>query len=101
MRCHLLAVEVQESMSDRRITARFVHNPPPTEPKDIPGYLSEILESLSIMVNSTTRNFSPMSKEPPKPTNGDMAFADGDDVHGWDPGSGRGMYYYDNGWVKL
>ena len=30
----------------------------------------------------------------PKPRNGQIAFADGTD---WDPGAGRGVYYWDEG----
>lgn len=37
--------------------------------------------------------------EPPRPTAGYLAFADGTD---WNPGSGRGFYEYrTNSWVKL
>ena len=90
----------QESMSNGRVTARFSHDPPPTEAEQLPGYLSEVFEGLSTLVNSPTRNFAPMNKEPPKPTDGDMAFANGSE-DGWDPGEGRGLYYFDSAWIKL
>lgn len=35
---------------------------------------------------------------PSSPVDGQIAFADGTS---WDPGSGRGMYYYDSGWVAM
>ena len=82
-----------------RQTARFVHDPPPTEAEELPDYLSNTFEGLSTMVNSPTRNYAPMNTEPPKPTDGDMAFANGT---GWEPGDGRGMYFYDNEhWAKF
>lgn len=37
-------------------------------------------------------------KAPHKPRNGLLVFADGTD---WDPGAGRGLYYYDGSWVKF
>jgi hypothetical protein len=88
-------------MSKFRRTARFNFDPPPRDSDELPHYLSDVFSTLGAMVNSQTRNFAPMKVEPNKPVDGDMAFADGDDVNGWDPGSGRGIYYYDNGWVKL
>jgi len=88
-------------MSDTRTTARFVHDPPPTESEQIPAYLSDVFEGLSSLVNSPTRNYAPMNDSPPKPTDGDMAFANGSE-EGWDPGGGRGMYVYDEGgWSKF
>ena len=84
-----------------RKTARFTHDPPPRNPEELPIYLGNVLEDLAGVVNATTRNFAPMKVEPTKPVDGDMVFADGDAVHGWDPGQGRGIYYYDSGWVKL
>ena len=88
-------------MSDTRTTARFVHDPPPTESEQIPAYLSDVFEGLSSLVNSPTRNYAPMNDSPPKPTDGDMAFANGSE-EGWDPGGGRGIYVYDErGWSKF
>jgi hypothetical protein len=37
-------------------------------------------------------------KEPSRPRDGLIVYADGTD---WNPGSGRGLYVYDGGWVRL
>lgn len=89
----------QGYMSNPRETARFSPDPAPREPEELPSYLGDVFETLGSMVNSPTRNFAPMNSAPPKPTTGDIAFADG---IAWDPGSGRGLYYFDTGaWVKI
>ena len=35
---------------------------------------------------------------PERPATGQIVFADGSD---WNPGSGRGLYYFDSSWVKI
>jgi len=48
---------------------------------------------------SQTTTISVLNAEPQKPQIGKIVFADGTN---WNPGAGRGMYYYDNsGWVKI
>lgn len=39
-----------------------------------------------------------LTAAPAKPVTGQMAIADGTN---WNPGSGRGLYYYDGGWVFI
>ena len=81
-----------------RFPPRFVYDPPPRISDELPGYLSNVFVGLSAIVNSPIRNFPPQKEEPAKPVDGDLLFADGTN---WDPGDGRGFYYYDSGWVKL
>jgi microcystin-dependent protein len=98
MSFHLEAEGVAEYMSSR-LTARFTPDPAPENAEELPGYLANSLSQVGAMVNSPTRNFAPLNSAPPKPTDGDVAFADG---IGWDPGSGRGMYSYDGEeWVLI
>ena len=39
-----------------------------------------------------------LHSSPKKPQTGEIVFADGTD---WNPGSGRGLYYYDNNWINI
>jgi hypothetical protein len=39
-----------------------------------------------------------LNAEPSKPQTGQLVLADGTN---WNPGSGRGLYYYDSGWVFI
>jgi len=88
----------QEFMS-RRLTSRFTPDPAPENVEELPGYLANSLSQVSTMINSPTRNFAPLNNAPPKPTDGDVAFANGE---GWDPGYGAGLYVYAGGkWASL
>lgn len=79
--------------------ARFTPDPPPDNAEELPTYLKYMMELIGGMLNSPTRNFAPLKKEPPKPVDGDVAFADG---IVWDPSEGRGLYYFDTGvWIKI
>ncbi len=86
-------------MSNTRLTARYTPDPAPENTEELPGYLANSLAKVGGMLNSATRNFAPLNEAPPKPTEGDIASADGDS---WDPGDGRGLYMY-NGteWVQI
>jgi hypothetical protein len=46
-------------------------------------------------VASQTTTLPVLTAEPSKPVEGQVVFADGT---AWNPGSGRGLYYYDAGW---
>jgi len=64
---------------------------------------SDVLEYQSsqdrLELNAPNTRFVPKSSAPPSPSNGDVAYADG---AGWDPGSGAGLYCYEEGsWIKL
>jgi hypothetical protein len=39
-----------------------------------------------------------ITAEPSKPIIGQVVFADGT---AWNPGQGRGLYYYDSAWTKI
>ena len=43
-------------------------------------------------------NIPVINAEPAKPQVGDVVFADGTN---WNPGGGRGLYYYDTSWTKI
>ena len=70
---------------------------PPTEALELPLYIQSNLTSVASILNSPVKNLPPLSKEPEKPRAGDLVFADG----AWDPGEGRGLYYFDDSWIKL
>jgi hypothetical protein len=100
MRLSLLVDGVVGCMSKESTLARYNPGVPPADSSDLPLYMQSNLSSIASMVNSPIRNFPPLNKEPDKPRIGDIAFANGS-VDGWDPGMGRGLYYYDSAWVKL
>jgi len=47
---------------------------------------------------SQTTTLPVLNAAPAKPQIGNVVFADGTN---WNPGSGRGLYYYDSGWVHI
>ncbi len=98
MRLSLLVDGVVGYMSKESTLARYNPGVPPVESSDLPVYMQSNLSSIASMVNSPIRNFPPLNKEPLKPREGDLAFADGS---AWDPGEGRGLYYFDSAWIKL
>lgn len=54
--------------------------------------------SNSFTTSRQTLNIAVVNAEPLKPQVGDVVFADGTN---WNPSGGRGLYYYDSGWVKI
>lgn len=69
--------------------------------------LEELREQLQRELDAIAREFSettalelrPRHAEPKKPRDGMIVYADGTD---WDPGTGEGVYAYENGsWEKL
>jgi len=87
-------------MSNKEATlARYTPGVPPASAEDLPVYMQSSLSSIASMVNSPTKNFSPLNKEPEKPRVGDLAYANGE---AWDPGFGAGLYMYtEEGWVLV
>jgi len=79
---------------------RFVPEPPPREVT--PEYLYRELSRLGEVIDVLASGQIPLAySEPDKPYTGMTRFADGTN---WDPGSGRGVYYYDENdtsWHKL
>lgn len=83
-------------------SAAYVPMEPPSDPKQLPAYLREELRRVSAVVGLLAAGHLDRAHvEPSKPRDGDIRLADGSN---WDPGSGRGLYYYDDsvpGWVFL
>lgn len=74
-------------------------------PKDHPGgsYLKKELDRVSEAITRIAqgRIFTKASEPPRSPDDGQIAFADGE---GWDPGDGKGYYWWDDDageWRKL
>ena len=58
--------------------------------------LNRIANGFTVASQSTT--LPVITEEPSKPVTGQIVFADGT---AWNPGSGRGLYYYDAGWQSI
>ena len=58
--------------------------------------LNRIAKGFTVASQSTSRPV--LTVEPTKPVTGQVVFADGT---AWNPGSGRGIYYYDAGWQYI
>ena len=85
-------------MRDKSLLPRYTPAVPPTDAEALPLYIQAQLTSIASMLNTSVRNFPPLNASPDKPMDGDVAFADGSS---WDPGEGRGLYYFDSAWIKL
>ena len=68
---------------------------------------ADVIEWVKSELETVARNFQEhditgfkvLNTAPPKPREGNLAFADGTN---WNPGGGRGLYQYSGGvWVKL
>lgn len=69
----------------------------PSDPEELQAFLVDILRQLEQILGEV--HIVPVQHvEPDRLYEGMLVFADGTD---WDPGSGRGFYYYDAGWVQL
>tara|TARA_B100001093_G_scaffold136429_1_gene128974 strand:- start:2798 stop:3049 length:252 start_codon:yes stop_codon:yes gene_type:complete len=68
------------------------------------GLRSWLLQELNRIANGftiaeQTTSLPVLTEEPAKRATGQLVFADGTS---WNPGSGRGLYYYDtNGWTFI
>jgi len=58
--------------------------------------LNRIANGFTVAGQTTT--LPVLTVEPSKPETGQVVFADGT---AWNPGSGRGLYYYDAGWQYI
>lgn len=67
---------------------------------DLRSWANRELQRVSqAFVSSSAQTTVPvLNNAPEKPQVGQIVFADGTN---WDPGSGRGLYYYDSGWVYI
>jgi hypothetical protein len=58
--------------------------------------LNRIANGFTVAAQTTT--VPVITAEPSKPIIGQVVFADGT---AWNPGQGRGLYYYDSAWTKI
>lgn len=63
-------------------------------PELIEWLMGEYTRVSTALELAIARNIEELNVAPDKPRDGNVAFADG--TH-WNPGSGRGLYYYRNG----
>ena len=81
---------------------RFTPDPLPDNDEDLGLYLQNQLIKLGdIIFNQSVFRLDESQALPDKPRNGDVRFFDGTNA---DPGSGRGIYWYDadaTAWQKL
>lgn len=75
---------------------------PPDDPRELQRFLIEELQKIGAAIAALALGHLDMTTvAPPKPRNGDVAYADGSL---WNPGSGVGVYYYKgatSAWVFL
>ncbi|HEX7644858.1 MAG TPA: hypothetical protein VF472_21870 [Burkholderiaceae bacterium] len=73
---------------------------PPTDPAQIPAFLADELKKLQFVLASPQKVvfLAVSDAAPAKIRDGMTCYADG--TH-WNPGSGRGVYTYENGTWKL
>ena len=88
---------------DVKSVNRWSPNPAPVEVDNLPDYLfNELNRAGDVIFNLDTFRLEETNREPTKPRDGDIRYADGTN---WNPGSGRGIYaYIDDGtpaWEKL
>lgn len=73
--------------------------PAPTLAKSVEDLRRWATQELQRVATAFTAAQTPtipvLTAAPPKPITGQLVFADGTI---WDPGSGRGLYYYDGSW---
>jgi hypothetical protein len=77
---------------------QYAPGEPPSNPEALVGYIrSELSKVQAALTMVSLGHLDPCHVEPEKPREGDYRLADGTD---WDPGSGRGVYIYDDtSWV--
>ena|GEM_PF-611687 len=91
---------IADSKKVKSVT-RYQPGPPPTNPDDIPVYLTNELNRLGeVVFNLSNLRLEETFAEPDKPRKGQLAYADGSS---WNPGSGgAGIYFFNgSGWTKL
>jgi hypothetical protein len=74
-------------------TIGYQPGPVPVNAADIPRYLQEETQKIAnAILLLSDGHLERMTAPPPKPFDGDFRYADGVN---WNPGGGRGFYYYD------
>jgi len=72
---------------------KYVPNPVPSNPEDLPRYIFEELTKLQGALQENPIAFiEEKNVEPSRVKQGDIAYADGTN---WNPGQGENLYYYD------
>jgi hypothetical protein len=70
----------------------YVPAAPPQNLEGIPVYLHrELVRIAGVLSNISDNIYEETHVAPDKPQNGQVVYADGTD---WNPGSGRGLYFY-------
>ncbi len=71
-----------------------------TTVSDLRGWISnELIRVANAFSTESQTTILPLSTAAPaKPQLGQIVFADGTN---WNPSAGRGLYYYDGGWVHI
>ena len=76
--------------------------PLPLDQEDLGVYVvTELKRLANTILNQSHLRVERIHVEPERPRGGDIVYADGTD---WDPGSGEGIYFFDEttqAWVKL
>lgn len=62
------------------------------------NWVSGELLRVSNALSKTDIEIAIINAAPAKPQTGQVIFADGTNFN---PGNGRGLYYYDNAWIKI
>jgi hypothetical protein len=73
---------------------------PPDDPAQLQRFLRDELQKMKAAIDALAAgHLDKSTAAPPKPREGDIRFADG---VAWNPGSGKGIYYYNStAWVLL
>ena len=87
-------------MADKLNSVFFIPQVVPAEPEKIPQFLRDMQVQLQGAIQSLTEGrYEKKYVAPPKPRDGDMAYADGTY---WNPGAGAGLYFYKiSTWTKI
>ena len=71
----------------------YTPDPVPSEPEDLPEFLVGELQEIEKAINiKEFLSLEETNVDPFRPQGGEIRLADGTN---WNPGSGRGMYWYD------
>ena len=82
-------------------TAFYSPAQPPNDPSLLPMFLREEMQKISGAIAALALgHIDQVSVAPTKPRDGDIRYASG--APNWNPGSGKGVYYYNGAsWVLL
>lgn len=80
--------------------ASYTPNDPPDDPTQLKRYLQDEFERIALALQALSLgHLEETTSAPPKPRSGDIRYADGTL---WNPGTGRGIYYFDGSvWKQL